>query len=102
MPIKIQGGTARAGDPPLCHSCRHATVARGLRLRDEIIWCNTLETRVTYPVTSCTTYLNRQHPSIHEMEEIAWLLRTDARKQQIGFVEAKTLKWHDRHVLDDD
>lgn len=102
MRIKIQGGTAREGDPPLCQSCRRATVARGLRLRDEIIWCDALETRITYPITSCTTYLSRQHPSLYEMEDIAWVLRTDARKRQIGFVQAKALKWHERHVLDED
>lgn len=39
MSIKIQGGTARAGDPPLCHTCRHATIVRGARLGEEIIDC---------------------------------------------------------------
>jgi len=45
------------------------------------------------------TYVNRQHPSLHEMEDIAWVLRTDARKRQVGFVQPKALKWHERHVL---
>jgi len=102
MHIKIQGGTARNGEPPLCHTCRRAIVARGSRLRDEIVWCDALDTRITYPVSFCTTYVNRQHPSLHEMEDIAWVLRTDARRRQVGFVQAKTLKWHERHVLDED
>ena len=102
MNIKIQGGTAYEGEPPLCHTCRRATVVRGPRLQDEIVECTALETRITFPVTFCTTYVNRQHPSIHDMEEIAWVLRTDARRRHIGFVQAKTLKWQDRHVLDED
>ena len=33
------------------------------------------------------------------MEDIAWVLRTDARRKQIGFVRSKDLKHADRHVL---
>jgi len=102
MHIKIRGGTAHNSDPPLCHTCRHATVTRGRRLRDEIIECHALSARITFPVTFCTNYVNRHHPSIHDMEEIAWVLRTDARKRQVGFVQAKTLRWHERHTLDED
>jgi hypothetical protein len=36
------------------------------------------------------------------MEDIAWVLRTDARRRQIGFVRAKDLKVVDRHILIDD
>ncbi len=102
MHVKIRGGTTREDEPPLCHTCRRATVVRGPRLRDELIECSVLERRITFPVTFCTSYVNRQHPSIHDMEEIAWVLRTDARKRQVGFVQAKGLKWQDRHVLDED
>jgi hypothetical protein len=35
------------------------------------------------------------------MEEIAWVLRTDARKNQIGFVHARDLKPAERYVLPD-
>ena len=102
MHIKIQGGTAPAGEPPLCHSCRRAIIVRGARLRDEIVECGVLSARVTFPVVFCTNYVNRQHPSVHDMEDIAWVLRTDAGNRRIGFVQAKTLRWHDRHVLDED
>ena len=36
MRIKVQGGTARAGESPLCSTCRHATVVKGIRLRDSV------------------------------------------------------------------
>jgi hypothetical protein len=105
MRIKIQGGTAMNGDPPLCHTCRHATVIRGARLRDEIIECGLLSSRhnrVTFPVTFCTDYVNRNHPSLREMEEIGWVLRTDAKKHHVGFVRSERLPWKERFVLDED
>ena len=104
MRIKIHGGTAHEGQAPLCHTCRHARVVRGTRLRDEIIECGVLASnnRVTFPVTFCTSYVDRQHPSLREMEEIAWVLRTDARRNQVGFVHAQKLSMRDRYVLDED
>jgi len=36
------------------------------------------------------------------MEEIAWVLRTDPRRNQIGFVKARELKPRDRYVLPED
>ena len=103
MHIKIQGGTAENAQSSLCHTCRRATVVKGARLRDEIVACMVLENRaITFPVTFCTSYLNRNHPGIHEMEEIAWVLRTDAKRSKVGFVQAKDLKVRDRYVLTED
>jgi hypothetical protein len=105
MNIKIRGGTAYEGDAPLCHTCRYAHIVRGARLRDEIIECGMLaldNNRVTFPVTFCTSYVDRQHPSLREMEEIAWVLRTDAQRRKVGFVHAQKLSLKDRYVLDDD
>ena len=100
--IKIQGCTARFGEPPLCHSCKHALVVKGSRAGDEIIQCARVEERITFPVTSCTGYVDRQHPSLYDMEDIAWVLRTDAKRNEIGFVRSKDLKLRDRHVLIED
>lgn len=101
MKIKVRGGTARESDPSLCLSCRFAKVVQGQRSRDEIVECGQLEVRVTFKVTSCSEYVNHQHPSLWHMEDIAWILRTDAKRGQIGFVRSKDLKLADRHVLDD-
>ncbi len=57
MRIKIHGGTVQNGQSSLCYTCRHATVVRGARLRDEIVECAVLgyrHNRVTFPVTSCS------------------------------------------------
>ena len=36
------------------------------------------------------------------MEDIAWILRSDSKRKTVGFVRARDLKPHLRHVLDDD
>lgn len=105
MRIKIQGGTVRHGEPPLCNTCRRATIVRGRSLREEIVECGQLvcgRGRITFPVTFCTEFVDRQHPSIREMEDIAWVLRTDAKRNRIGFVRAKDLQPRERYVFDDE
>ena len=104
MRLKIRGGTADHGKPPLCSTCRFATIVRGQRLRDEIVECSRLSdhARITFPVTFCTGYADKQLASIREMEEIAWILRSDPRRNQIGFVEARKLKPQERYVLPDE
>ncbi len=105
MHLKIQGGTVQHGQPSLCLSCRHATVVQGHSLRDRIVDCGQLSSahsRVPFCVTSCSGYSDKRLPSIREMEEIAWVLRTDSRKKNIGFVQARDLKPRDRYVLPDE
>ena len=104
MRFKIRGGTANHSDPSLCLTCRFATIVKGRTLRDEIIECSRLSdhARITFQVTSCTGYVDKQLPSIRDMEEIAWVLRSDLRRNQIGFVEARKLKPADRYVLPDE
>jgi hypothetical protein len=105
MRLKIQGGTAQDGDPPLCHTCRYATIIRGPGLQDRIVECGRLSTgptRIPFPVTSCSAYSDRRQPSLYDMEDIAWVLRTDARKTRIGFVRARELKPRNRLLLGDD
>ena len=105
MRIKVRGGTAALHERPLCESCRWSTVIRGLRLGDEIVECSQLSfrnQRVPFPVASCSGYINRNHPSIREMEEIAWILRSDSHRTQVGFVSANRLPEDERHVLEED
>jgi hypothetical protein len=58
--------------------------------------------RIAFPVTSCSGYSDRRHASMRDMEDIAWVLRSDPRRNQIGFVPAKKLKPQDRYVLPDE
>jgi hypothetical protein len=102
MKIRIKGGTASESEASLCLSCRFAKVVLGRRLDEQIVGCGQLRAQVTFKVTSCSEYVHRQHPSLWHMEDIAWVLRTDKRRNQIGFVRARDLKLSERHVLDDE
>ena len=102
MKINVHGGTVRAGDPALCLSCRYASIVSGVSAKHTLIRCSRIEAPITFKVTSCTEYLNRQHPSLYHMEDIAWVLRTNAKRNQVGFVRGKDLKFKDRFVLDED
>ena len=105
MRVKIRGGTVMHGDAPLCQTCRYATIVKGRTLGDEIIECASLTCgrgRITFPVTYCTAYADRRQASIREMEEIAWVLRSDPKRKEIGFVRASQIRERDRYVLVED
>lgn len=102
MKIRVQGGTARHDEPSLCLTCRSAKVVQGEAARDEIVRCAELDAQVTFKVTSCTQYVHRRHPTLWHMEDIAWILRTDPKNRQIGFVKSQNLKPGLRHILFDD
>ena len=85
MNIKVNGGTARSDEPSLCMTCSSARCVRGER-GQEITFCEQLDTRVTFKVVSCSEYVNRQHPSLWHMEDIAWILRTDNRRRSVFFI----------------
>ena len=101
MRLKIQGGTAENGAATLCATCRLATIAKGRPLSDEIVECARLSNnaRVTFAVTSCSAYADRRRAALYEMEDIAWVLRSDPKKNTIGFVKANELR---RLVVSDD
>ena len=83
MRLKIRGGTANHTEPSLCLTCRFATIVKGRTLRDEIVECAQLSCgrrRITFAVTACSDYSDKRLPSVREMEEIAWVLRSDPKK----------------------
>ena len=105
MRIKVRGGTVDHGQRSLCESCRSSTVIRGTKLGEEIVECSQLSfdnQRVPFPVTSCSRYSNRNQASLREMEEIAWVLRSDPHRNQVGFVRASRLAEDERYVLEED
>jgi hypothetical protein len=73
-----------------------------MRLSDDIIECARLETRIMFAVAECNRYISATHPTVHEMEDVAWVLRSDPRWNQIGFVAPGKLKAHERYVLPDE
>jgi hypothetical protein len=105
MRVKIRGGTSNHGEPSLCLTCRYATIVKGPTLRDEIVECAQLSygrNRIDFPVTVCSDYSDRRLPSLRAMEEIAWVLRSDPKKNDIGFVKRSELTRRERFALDSD
>jgi hypothetical protein len=103
--IKVRGGTVDHGQPSLCESCRWSAVIRGARLGEQIVECNQLSylnQRVPFPVTSCSRYGDRNSASLRDMEEIAWVLRSDALRSKVGFIQSHKLTDEERFVLDED
>ena len=70
---------------------------------DEIIACAQIpRARIQFKVVSCTDYSDRSRTSLRDMEDIAWVLRSDPHRRQVGFVHASKLDELERHVLEDD
>jgi hypothetical protein len=99
--IKIHGGTVKHGDAPLCTSCRKATSVRGASRNHDFIDCSHVG-RITFPVTSCSAYSDRRQPSLLDMQNVAWVLRSDSKRRKVGFVPARDLAPHERLLLYDD
>jgi hypothetical protein len=100
--ISVEKGTVNHSRQSLCESCRLATVIRGARLGDEIVECAQLSyknQRISFPVTSCSSYLDRAKPTLRDMESIAWVLKTDPRRNQVGFIHSAKLPEDERFVL---
>jgi hypothetical protein len=104
MHVKIHGGTAPGDASSLCHSCRYATIVRGSSVSQEVIECSRISNdhRITFAVKFCTKYSDRAMPSLDHMEDIAWILRTDAKRKQVGFVRPQDVHFHLPHRLRDE
>jgi hypothetical protein len=68
MRVKIRGGTVTEGEPPLCQTCRYATIVKGRSLQNEIVECQELMVRhgrITFPgsPTAPATPTAGSHPS---------------------------------------
>jgi hypothetical protein len=105
MHIKVRGGTVQHGEQSLCATCKYATVVKGRSMREEIVECSQVSSghgRIPFAVAECSEYLHRSHPSVFDMESIAWVLRTNAGRTRIGFVRARDVKPSERLLLTDD
>lgn len=59
------------------------------------VYCNELPSSkmiLTEPMVSCTAYDDKRRPQMYEMEEMAWIVRTDRKKGVIGFVSPEDMK----------
>lgn len=105
MYVKVHGGTASGSEPSLCYTCRFATVIKGTNQRHEIVECARLsdgQRRIAFRVTSCSAYADRRLPSLHDMQDLAWVLRSDPKRNQVGFVRSCDLRPRERIYFDEE
>ena len=95
MQIKVYDGTVKNNGSTLCATCRHATIMRGRRLDEEMVQCNAMpmsNIRVTFKVTSCSSYNDVRQPTYLEMLEDAWILQPASKRRPAGFIRASELR----------
>jgi hypothetical protein len=91
--IKIKGGTPQ-GSGTLCQTCSYGHLIKGFRATEEEVFCRYfyLEREIRFPVSECTFYEDRRLASKKEMEDIAWILRTDMPRRRVGFISPEQLR----------
>ena len=94
MLIKIHNGTPVHHADALCDTCRNATVMRGRRLDEQIVFCRGVSmeaVRITFTVIDCSDYQDERQPCYHELLAKAWILRPSTKRRAAGFVRASEL-----------
>src|SRR5262249_10219725 len=102
MRMKVYEGTPLQSGQSLCETCRHSTITRGRRIDEEIVRCEALpmaSIHITFPVTTCTAYLDAELPSYMELLEKAWILKPRDGKRSAGFMRASDLTVEERYTL---
>jgi len=91
--IKVKGGTPQ-GCESLCRTCSHGHIIKGFSVSQEEVFCRFffIEREIRFPVMECTFYEDRRLASKKEMEEIAWILRTDMPRRRVGFISPEQLR----------
>src|SRR5215472_7279353 len=91
--IKVKGGTPQ-GCESLCRTCSHGHIIKGFCASQEEVFCRFfyIEREIRFPVMECTFYEDRRLASKKEMEEIAWILRTDMPRRRVGFISPEQLR----------
>src|SRR6267142_1030081 len=91
--IKVKGGTPQDSDT-LCRTCSYGHIIKGFRATEEEVYCRYfyLEREIHFPVSECTFYEDRRLACKREMEDIAWILRTDMPRRHVGLISPEQLR----------
>ena len=94
MNLKVLHGTPKHDAESLCRTCRNAQIMKGARESEILIKCNELgnHVKVFDQVTECSLYDDKRNPSRWDMEQLAWVLVTNQRTREVGFISAKEVK----------
>ena len=83
----VEGGTPTG--QPLCRTCRNAHLSQGLSASSCRLYCIALPSKpieLKFEAYECTSYDDKRLPLMYQMEELAWIFKTDVKTREIGFV----------------
>ena len=86
--LKVLNGARSSSAPRLCDTCDNGLMRKGAAESDERIYCTIMERDLETRVVECNRYVDCSQPSLWAMKQIAWLLKTDSKREAIGFVRA--------------
>lgn len=86
--FKIYKGTPRHDAGDICKTCRYAQVMRGQADSTERTYCSQIDQLVSR-IVECSSHDDKSKPSLYDMRQIAWALRTSSSGNAIGFVGPK-------------
>lgn len=91
--IKVKASIPE-GCESLCRTCTRGHIITGFRATEEEVFCRTfyIEREIRFPVRECTFYEDKRLASKEEMEQIAWILRTDTPRRRVGFVSPEQIR----------
>ena len=95
MRFKVHNGTPSHAESSMCSSCRHSTIVRGCRIDEEIVVCRALSMkseRITFKVSTCSSYSDQRLPTYMELLEDAWVLQPGTKRRAPGFVRGSELR----------
>lgn len=95
LDLKFKGSTPASHQEDLCASCSSRVFIEGANgSRESYKGCTRIGRdegvrRVPEIVVNCSLYTNGAAPSLYDMKQIAWELKTSNDKKQIGFMPPK-------------
>jgi hypothetical protein len=103
----VRGGTI--GGIPLCRTCRNATYIQGLAESQRLLFCSEYsgfdnKSPMPFEAYECSEYNDKRLPSRSDMNDVAWILRTNPKqKGTLGFFSPQQLKeFRKKDLIDDE
>jgi hypothetical protein len=86
----VLGGTSFG--EPLCRTCRSAQFIQGRSLSSSILRCHNFNRDLQFEAMECSAYDDKRIPSLWDMEQLAWVFKTDVKTRQIGFKSPEEIR----------
>lgn len=91
--LNVVQGTVNESKPSLCRTCRNLSSMNGPAESQRVFWCARFG-KLHFEAYHCSSYADKRTPSLQDMYDLAWQLRSDDDKKKMswGFYSPKQLK----------